>query len=392
VQVGDPREGYTIVAPPLVIGDLAIVGGGGADRGARGRIDALDARTGTPAWHTWSVPAPDEPGGETWSGDAWRMGGGTFQQPGVFDPATGLTIWGTGTPFPPLEPEQRPGTNLYTNSALALDVATGRIAWHFQYVPGDPNGFSENGVQQLVPGPTGTLVTHFGNDGDFYALDARDGRFVAATAHVPGIEWTAGLDAAGRPLEYAAGPLQSYRAPADWRGIADCPNVLGVAGFQPAYSPRTGLAYGGGADACVPGARPPLRPSPQGWLGAYHTGAVGGLGMLTAVDPASARVVAQRTFDAPLHAGALATAGGLVFTTTADGTLHALDDATLDPVATFPLGSLASVAPFTFAVDGEQFLAVVVGGNPLTAALRERPRELSSSEPLFVLVVLGLPA
>ena len=89
----------------------------------------------------------------TWSGsgDPWRFGGGTFSQTGVYDPATGLTIWSAGHPIPQFEPGMRPGDNLFTNSAIAVDVATGAIRWHFQYTPGNWNGFSEAGTHQLVP-------------------------------------------------------------------------------------------------------------------------------------------------------------------------------------------------------------------------------------------------
>jgi alcohol dehydrogenase (cytochrome c) len=116
------------------------------------------------------------------------------------------------------------------------------------------------------------------------------------------------------------------------------------------------------------------------------------MGMLTAIDPQSGAVRAQRLFDFPLHAGALATAGGLVFTTTAEGRLHALDDETLETVWSSKFGSLTSVPPFAFAVDGEEFVAVVVGGNAWSHELSYRPPEMGLTEPLYVLVVLGLPS
>ena len=137
--------------------------------------------------------------------------------------------------------------------------------------------------------------------------------------------------------------------------------------FVSTYSERTGLSYGAGADGCLTDAIPAIKThSAPGWLGAYYAGAAADLGMLTAIDPASGTIAAQRLFDFPLHSGALATAGGLVFTTSAEGTLHALNDETLEPVWSRKFGSLASVPPVTFEVDGKQFVAVVVGGNRFT--------------------------
>jgi alcohol dehydrogenase (cytochrome c) len=393
-QVGDPLEGYTIVAPPLVVGDTVIVGGGGAERGARGRIDAVDAATGAILWTTWSVPAPGEPGSETWAaeGDAWRFGGGAFEQTGVYDPETGLTIWGSGHPFPKYDAGLRPGDNLYTNSALALDAGTGALRWHFQYTPGDRNGFSEVGSHMLAPTPDGASVVHFGNNGFVYALDAADGGFRHATTYAPGIEWTAGLDAEGRPLEYRPeAEVQTYLTRETWTEVPGCPNVRSIPTFAASYSPRTGLAYGAGADGCAPGLVPVRAPTARGWYGGYYAGAVDAIGSLAAVDPATGAVAASRVFEYPLHAGALSTDGGLVFTTTADGSVHALNDETLETLWSKHLGTLTPVPPITFAVDGRQYVAVVVGGNALAADLSYRPAAMRMTEALFVLVVLGLP-
>ncbi len=118
----------TLTAAPLLIGDKLIVPGSGGDQGARAHIDALNADTGALVWRTYSVPAPGEPGSETWKGDtnAWKQGAGSFWQTGSYDPKLNLTYWGTGQPTPMFDPEYRPGDNLYTNSTLALDPDTGQ--------------------------------------------------------------------------------------------------------------------------------------------------------------------------------------------------------------------------------------------------------------------------
>ena len=104
-------------------------------RGARAHIDALNADTGQPLWRTYTVPAPGEPGSETWKdkNNAWKHGGGSYWQTGSYDPTTNLTIWGTGQPVPMFDPEYRPGDNLFTNATVGFDVNTGKMKWYFQY-------------------------------------------------------------------------------------------------------------------------------------------------------------------------------------------------------------------------------------------------------------------
>src|SRR5690606_24943439 len=122
-----------------VIRDLAIVGPAGAEYGIRVWIDATDLTTGEQVWRTYTVAGPDEPGGETWLAEGtYENGGGSIWVTGTYDPELNLTYWGTGNPGPDWDAEYRPGDNLYTDSALALNVDTGAIEWYFQYTPNDP--------------------------------------------------------------------------------------------------------------------------------------------------------------------------------------------------------------------------------------------------------------
>ena len=89
------------------------------------------------SWRFYTIPAPGEPGTETWSGDAWKNGGGSIWVTGSYDPALNLTYWGIGNPGPDWNPAQRPGDNLYTDSVVALDADTGKLKWHFQFTPHD---------------------------------------------------------------------------------------------------------------------------------------------------------------------------------------------------------------------------------------------------------------
>ena len=109
-------------------------------------------RPATCMWKTYAVPAPGEPGSETWKdkNNAWQTGGGAFYVTGSYDPDTNITYWGAGNPAPKYDSSYRPGDNLYTNSALAIDAATGKIRWYHQYTPNDTMDYDETGSHILI--------------------------------------------------------------------------------------------------------------------------------------------------------------------------------------------------------------------------------------------------
>src|SRR5258706_290984 len=153
---------------PLVADGKVIVQNGAGDGGTRGWVAALEVRTGKELWRWYVVPKPGDPGSETWKDDhnAWKTGGGGIWQTGSYDPATKLYIVGTGNPFPIYDPQARPGDNLYTDSAVALNVDTGKPAWHFQYTPNDSWDYDEVGVHMLYDATVNReqrqIVGHFG--------------------------------------------------------------------------------------------------------------------------------------------------------------------------------------------------------------------------------------
>ena len=168
-------------------------------------------------WRTYTVPAPGEPGSETWKdkNNAWKHGGGSYWQTGSYDPATKLTIWGTGQPVPMFDPEYRPGDNLFTNSTVGFDVNTGKMKWYFQYTPGDFLDYDEVGINQLIDtkvnGEDRKIVAHFGRNGFFYTLDRTNGQFVSGAA----ICQKAQLDGRHRSKDRQASRVRSEEGPAD---------------------------------------------------------------------------------------------------------------------------------------------------------------------------------
>ena len=114
-NLSDGQANVQLTAAPLAVKDKIIIGAAGGDQGVRDWIAALDAATGRLAWRNYVIPAPGEPGAETWKdkNNAWQTGGGAMWVTGSYDPATNQVLWGTGNPVPWSDPYYRPGDNLY---------------------------------------------------------------------------------------------------------------------------------------------------------------------------------------------------------------------------------------------------------------------------------------
>src|SRR3982074_2090428 len=248
---------------PLVVDGKVIVANGAGDAATRGWLAALDVKTGNELWRWYAVPKPGEPGSETWkdSNNAWKSGGGGLWQTGSYDPATRLTIWGTGNPGTQKDPETRPRDNLYTNSVVALNIDTGKLAWYFQYTPNDSWDYDEVGVHMLydttIEGQMRKVVGHFARNGFYYSLDRTNGKFIKGTQYVNDLNWTKGLNPkTGMPLEYDPKlDVQIYNPEArSLRGDGQkrtCPTWHGGIAHQPtAYNPVKNIAYGVGIEGC----------------------------------------------------------------------------------------------------------------------------------------------
>jgi alcohol dehydrogenase (cytochrome c) len=177
-------ERITVTGAPLPIKDKIIFGASGGDGGARDWVAALDAATGRLLWRKYTIPAPGEPGSETWKGsnNAWQTGGGAVWVTGSYDPDTNQTLWGVGNPVPMMDARARPGDNLYTNSVISSDPDSGRMNWYFQYTPGDMWDFDEVGThimfERVIDGQRRKLVTHSARNGFVYTMERNNGNMV----------------------------------------------------------------------------------------------------------------------------------------------------------------------------------------------------------------------
>ena len=203
-KIDEWKNGVTTNSAPLVVKDHVIVGVSGGEYGVRGYIKSFNAKTGALEWQTFTVPAPGEPGSETWpKDDTWKSGGGPTWLTGSYDADTNTLYWGIGNPAP-WPAETHLGDNLWTESMLAFDPDTGKMKWGFQYTPNDPWDYDGMATPILVDtkidGQDRKLAVVSNRNGFFYAIDRTNGQFVYAFPLVEGINWTSGLDPkTGRP-------------------------------------------------------------------------------------------------------------------------------------------------------------------------------------------------
>jgi alcohol dehydrogenase (cytochrome c) len=393
-----------ITAAPLAVGDKIIVGASGGDRGVRDFIAGLDAATGRRLWLKYTIPAPGEPGSETWKdkNNAWQTGGGAVWVTGTYDPSTHQTIWGTGNPVPMMDARTRPGDNLYTNSAISWDPDSGKMNWYFQYTPGDMWDFDEVGTHILIDGTLNgeprKLITHSGRNGFVYTMDRNNGQTVVAKPYMNNINWTKGIDQkTGKPVDYDPNKdVQTYSGLAN--PTADnpiktvCPNRTGGNNYWPSsYSQRTKLLYIPVLTACEIVTNDKDMPKKEkGWFartGGAFKAEERYESNLTAVDPLTGEVKKNLQLRYPNYSGTLATAGGLVFIALMDGTVAAYDDATLDELWKINVGDGFSAPPMAFAVNGKQYIAIAAGpSNAGLTKLINTPelREQRNATMLFV--------
>ena len=376
-----------ITAAPLALNDTVIIGGSGGDNGVRCWLAALDAKTGEQKWKTFAVPAPGEPGSETWKDDhnAWQTGGGAFYVTGSYDPATNVTYWGAGNPAPRYNSAYRPGDNLFTDSTIAFDASTGKMKWHFQYTPNDIHDYDASGSQIIIDGVGGKKILSLANRNGFeYLFDSRDGTFLKATQYAEKVDWTKGIDAeTGKPVDYDPNKgVQIYNN--DWKGGTDkmvnsCPDVHGGTNFwPPSYSEKTHLIYIGGDEGCADIIPDRAAHVPGKFGGGGYVNNARITGSLSVVDPATGTVKLRKDLPYGDLSGVLSTAGGIVVTALLDGTIIAYDDQTLDELWKINVGTGFDAPPMTYSVDGKQYIAIASGLGPVAKAKLARSPSASS--------------
>jgi alcohol dehydrogenase (cytochrome c) len=393
-----------LTAAPLAVKDKIIVGAAGGDRGVRDWIAALDGATGKLLWRKYVVPAPGEPGSETWKdkNNAWQIGGGAMWITGSYDPATNQVIWGTGNPVPMFDPTYRPGDNLYTDSMISWNPDTGSMNWYFQYVPGDMWDYDEAHTHILIDGEVAgqarKLITHSARNGFLYTFERSNGQTLLAKPYVENINWTKGIDQkTGKPVDYdSSKDLQVYSGMQN-QTLADptkklCPSMSGGNNYWPAaYSPKTKLLYIPSMSSCNEVTLDPKLSNKAGdWKGATFKNIERNETDMVMADPFTGEVKKRLRVPYPNNSGALATGGGLVFTGFTDGTFTAYDDATLEPLWKINVGTGFNAPPMTFEVGGKQYVAILSGLSPISKRRHTHTPELREMRNQTMLFVFGL--
>jgi alcohol dehydrogenase (cytochrome c) len=393
-----------LTAAPLAVKDKIIVGAAGGDRGVRDWIAGIDAATGKLLWRKYVIPAPGEPGSETWKdkNNAWQIGGGAMWITGSYDPATNQVIWGTGNPVPMFDPTYRPGDNLYTNSMISWNPDSGNMNWYFQYLPGDMWDYDEAHTHILIDGQVNgqarRLITHSGRNGFLYTFERSNGQTLLAKPYVENITWTKGIDQkTGKPVDYDPNrDLQVYSGTQN-QTLADptkklCPSMSGGNNYWPAaYSQKTKLLYIPSMSSCNEVTLDPKLSNKAGdWKGATFKNIERNETDLIVADPLTGDVKKRVRIPYPNNSGALATGGGLVFTGFTDGTFTAYDDATMEPLWKINVGTGFNAPPMTFEVNGKQYIAILSGLSPISKRRHTHTPELREMRNQTMLFVFGL--
>ena len=368
--VADNQSGYYMTLAPMVAGGKVMVGTSGGELGIRGFLAAFDPETGRESWRTYTIPAPGEPGSETWpKGGQWKTGGGPIWVTGNYDPAANLAFWGVGNGGPWLG-EQRPGDNLYTSSTIAVDVASGHIRGHFQFHPNDSWDWDEVSPPVLIDyrrgGRAVTGLIDVARDGYLWFLRRSAGPigFVEGKPYVRQDVFRSLDPETGRP------DVDPAHKPGIGREAENCPSHWGGKNWPPiAFSPITRMIYiPANENLCETTiARESVYSPGRGFTGVrFNLFAVPNadhIGEVQAWNVDSGTRVWTHTYaKSPNWGGMLATAGGLVFAGgTNDRRIHAFDATTGKVLWEFPTNSGILAPPVSFAIDGKQYIAVNSG-------------------------------
>ncbi len=395
VNIEDSTQcGCNITGAPLVVKDKVLVGVTGGDSAHRGYINAFFTKTGRRAWRFWTIPGPKEPGNETWAGESWKLGGGATWLTGSFDPELNLVYWGIGNPAADLYGGAREGSNLYTDSIVALDADTGNLKWHYQEIPHDvwdwDSAYECVLIDRTIDGVNRKLLVHPNKGGYTWVLDRVTGQFVTAWRFGENVSWISGIDHHGK--------LLGRHEPVKDEPTMVCPSVSGSRSWNHAsYSPQTGLFYTAVMEYCdlITPRKEPLTPGAVAFGGEYAMkrppqGKAGG--HLDAFDPLTGERMWSYRSKYPLLASTLATAGNLIFSGDPEGHFFALDALSGQKLWSFSTGSGHRGSPVTYSVNGRQYVAVPSGwGSAVAGAMPQIWPETEDFPAGATLFVFALP-
>ena len=357
-RAADPRLGETFTMPPMIVDDLVLIGPAGSENNVSGWLGAFRLEDGAPVWRFNTVPKPGEPGAETWPNPKEiPVGGGAVWTALSLDRALGELYVAVTNPAPDLPAQLRPGTNLYTNAIVALDVATGKIRWYQQLVPNDDHDWDLTQVSPLwranIGGRERDLVATAGKDGILRTIDRSTRETLYST-----------------PVT----TLDNVEAPVTTAGVHVCPGLLGGVEWNgPALHPGLGLLYVPAVDWCATYTEvEEFRFIP----GKLYMGGILEMdemrqGWVTAVDSTSGAVRWRYKSALPMLTAVTPTAGGVLFTGELGGDFLVLDAENGKELYRFNTGGPMGGGAITYQAGGRQYVAAVSGKPSPGWALQE---------------------
>ena len=347
-RIADADRGERITMPPIIHDDLIYIGPAVSENAIKGWVGAFRLDNGERVWRFNIVPEPGEPGYETWKQPVgFPLGGGGVWTPASIDAPRGLLHVAATNPAPDFPAELRGGTNLYTNSALALDLKTGKLAWYDQLVPEDDHDWDLTHVSPLyratVDGRQRDLMSTVGKDGMLRVIDRETRK---------------------RLFETPVTTIANADAPVTRKGTHACPGILGGVEWNgPTYHPGANVLVVPAVDWCstyyladtikfVPG---------QNYLGGDVRPDSTSQGWVTAVDASTGKVRWRYRSPRPMVGAVTATAGGLIFAGELTGDLIALDAGSGKVLFRHNTGGSVGGGIVSYGVGGNQYIAVASG-------------------------------
>ncbi|MDX6375818.1 MAG: quinohemoprotein ethanol dehydrogenase, partial [Gaiellaceae bacterium] len=380
----------------------------GGEYGVRGRLTALDAKTGKEAWRFYTIPGPGETGHETWpqTGDAWQHGGAPVWQTPSVDPKLGLIYFTTGNASPDVNGSKRAGDNLFAASFVALDVKTGKYKWHFQQVHHDIWDFDAPSPTVLfdaeIDGKTVPAIAEASKTGFLYVLDRSNGKPLIPIVEKPVPQSDYQKTAKTQPFptnppfasqtvrddafqnikkqidtinKKRTTPLKVKRGkmftPQEHDEVmVTAPDASGGTNWQPSsYNPKTNMIYVCSQDGVAGYSASDIPGFTEGkqFIGSIIaiTGFGPNPGHLTAIDGTTGAIKWQKDFPESCYSGSATTAGNVTFVGRNGGELEAYNATTGDLLWKFQTGAGANNVPTIFEHDGHEYVAFYAGGNSL---------------------------
>ena len=387
------QDGYGITSAPLYYDGIVYSGITGGEFGVRGRLTALDAKTGKILWRWYTLPGPGEFGSDTWptGTDHAMRGGATIWNTPALDPQLGLVYFATGNCGPDYDGSMREGDNLFCASIVAIKAKTGEYAWHFQEVHHDIWDYDAASPVALfdtvVNGQPRKGIAQAGRTGWVYMLDRTNGKPLIGIEERPVPQEPRQKTAETQPFPIGDAIVPQCAQPLDGYEKAGCifeafweepvliqPSGGGGTNWAPmSYNPDTGSfyvvatvrtsAFGRYGDTFKKGLR---------YVGGTQSAPIGSpmSGTFTAVGGNTNKMVWQNKTPYRIGngGGSTATAGGLVFHGEPDGNILAYDAKTGAELWKFQTGFGAEAPPVVYEVDGDQYIAIAAGGNQLTGS------------------------